>query len=271
MAEQGAAGLAVEEVTVGFGGLIALDGVSLEAGPGEVVGVIGPNGAGKTTLFNVLCGFVRPNSGTISIGGRRLRHIQPHQLTKLGLARTLQGVGLFAGLSLVDNVVLGAQRSVKADFVSAALGLWWSSREELRLKAEAMALLEQLEIDRYANWYPGALPYGIQKRASLARALMARPTMLLLDEPASGLSGDDMAALGAELRRLRADMGILLVEHHMDLVMSTCDRLVVLNFGRLIAAGTPEEIRANPEVTTAYLGEAVPEPGAGAMEGDGRA
>ncbi|HXQ18524.1 MAG TPA: ABC transporter ATP-binding protein [Acidimicrobiales bacterium] len=255
MSSAAPAGLAVNEVTVAFGGLTALDGVSLTAESGEIVGVIGPNGAGKTTLFNIICGFVRPDSGTLSYRGQALGRHQPHHLAKLGIARTLQGVGLWRGLSVVENVMAGGQAIAKADFASALFGLWRSSREETRLRDKALELLGELHIAQYAKAYPQALPYGIQKRASLARALMAEPTLLLLDEPASGLSTDDMDELRELLARLRPRMGVLLVEHHMDLVMSTCDRLVVLNFGRVIATGTPAEVQANPEVTTAYLGQ----------------
>ena len=158
-----------------------------------------------------------------------------------------------------ENVMLGAQPRARADFASALLGTWRSSREETRLRAEAVELLDELGIAAYAGRYPGTLPYGISKRAALARALMAKPSLLLLDEPASGLSSDDIDELGRLLGSLRTRMGILLVEHYMDLVMSTCDRLVVLNFGEVIATGTPEEIKVHPEVTTAYLGEDVRE------------
>jgi branched-chain amino acid transport system ATP-binding protein len=257
MSSAGSTGLAVNEVTVAFGGLTALDRVSLTADSGEIVGVIGPNGAGKTTLFNIICGFVRADSGTLSYLGKNLGKHHPHHLAKLGIARTLQGVGLWAGLSLVENVMVGSQATAKADFASALFGLRRSSRAENRLRAKALGLLEELHIARYAKAYPQALPYGIQKRASLARALMAEPTLLLLDEPASGLSSDDMDDLRQLFAQLRSRMGVLLVEHHMDLVMSTCDRLVVLNFGRVIATGSPSEVQANPDVTTAYLGQDV--------------
>ncbi len=250
-------GLAMNEITVTFGGLVALDGVSLAAAPGEIVGVIGPNGAGKTTLFNVICGFVRADSGTLTYRGKEMRRHQPHDLAKLGIARTLQGVGLWQGMTALENVMAGYHVNSKADFASAMFGLWRSSREEARIRTRALELMGELRIAQYARAYPGSLSYGIQKRASLARALIAEPTLLLLDEPASGLSSDDMDELGQLLKGLVSNMGILLVEHHMDLVMSTCDRLVVLNFGRVIATGTPAEIQENPEVTTAYLGQDV--------------
>lgn len=252
-----AGGLSVDGITVGFGGLLALDAVSLRSEVGEIVGVIGPNGAGKTTLFNVVCGFVRPSSGVLRIDGTTLRRHRPHDLARLGVARTLQAVGLVPGLSIVENVMLGAQSTLRSDFASALLGVWRSSREEARCRSKAMGVLAELGIDRYARSYPGQLPYGVQKRASLARALVGEPRYLLLDEPASGLSAGDMEELGSLLKSLRDRMGVMLVEHHMDLVLATCDRLVVLNFGRVIATGTPAEVSANPEVTRAYLGEEV--------------
>jgi branched-chain amino acid transport system ATP-binding protein len=246
-------------LTVGFGGLLALDHVSMSATTGEIVGVIGPNGAGKTTLFNVICGFVRASSGEISYGGKVLRHHHPHDLAKLGIARTLQGVGLCAGLTVLENVMLGAQPNLRSDIGSSLLGLWRSSREERRTAARALEVLDGLGAASYARHIPSALPYAIQKRTALARVLMAEPKLLLLDEPASGLSNDEMDDLGLIIRGLTDRMGVLLVEHHMDLVMSVCDRLVVLNFGQVIADGTPEAVRANPEVATAYLGQEVHE------------
>jgi len=281
-------GLVVEEITVEFGGLIALDQVSLTVGvpgpptasdlsvtqptngtahgvvgptltgparTGEVVGVIGPNGAGKTTLFNVISGFVRPTRGRLSIDGRELRRHRPQDLNRLGIARTLQSVGLWSGLTVLENVIAGATAQARSGLVSSLLGLPRSSRDEAALRDRAFAALEALHISEWATWLPGTLPYAIQKRVSLARALAAEPKLLLLDEPASGLSETEMADLGDLIRALRTRVSILLVEHHMDLVMSVCDRLVVLDFGRLLATGTPDEIKANDAVTRAYLGE----------------
>lgn len=250
--------LLIEGLSVGFGGLLALDQVSLTAFQRETVGVIGPNGAGKTTLFNIICGFVGADSGQVSYGGISLleRH-HPHDLTKLGIARTLQGVGLFAGLTLLENVMAGAQAGLRSDIASAFLGLWRSSREERRLALRARELLDELGVGAYARHLPAALPFAVQKSAALARALIAEPSLLLLDEPASGLSNDEMDELATMIRGLRSRMGILLVEHHMDLVMSVCDRIVVLDFGRVIADGTPESVRSNPEVATAYLGDEI--------------
>ncbi|MGH9109013.1 MAG: ABC transporter ATP-binding protein, partial [Acidimicrobiales bacterium] len=241
-------------MSVQFVGLTALDHVSLEVAPGEVVGLIGPNGAGKTTLFNVVTGFVRPSHGSITWEGRPLRRHRAHHLGRLGIARTLQGVGLWPGLTVAENVACGAQPSLRADLGSALAGIWRSSREEREVSERAAHLLAELGIADWAGRLPGSLPYGVQKRVALARALIARPRLLLLDEPASGLSHDDMDELSERIRNLRLEMSVLLVEHHMDLVMATCDRIVVLDFGQVVASGTPDEVRASPEVTAAYLG-----------------
>jgi branched-chain amino acid transport system ATP-binding protein len=249
--------LQLQEITVNFGGLRALDDVSLEVNPGQIMGVIGPNGAGKTTLFNVACGFVQPDHGWIRFAGRELAGLKPHQLAPLGIARTLQGVGLFDRMTIAENVMAGGHISARVDLLSAMAGIGRSSRSERALRARAMALLERLGVAEHADTLPTVLPYAIQKRASLARALMEEPTVLLLDEPASGLSAAEMEDLKSLMFELRKDMAILLVEHHMDLVMAVCDQLVVLNFGRVIASGSPDEVKANPEVTRAYLGEEV--------------
>jgi branched-chain amino acid transport system ATP-binding protein len=252
--------LVVHDLTVEFGGLLALDGVSISAEQGETVGVIGPNGAGKTTLFNAISGFTRARSGTITYAGVSLRNIRPHDLNRLGISRTLQGVGLCKGLTVLENVMLGAQVKLKCDIGSAFLGLWRSSREERRAAFAARQLLDRLDIGKYALQLPPALPYGIQKRAALARALMAEPSLLLLDEPASGLSDKEMSDLATLIRSLSARTGVLLVEHRIDLVTALCDRIVVLNFGQVIADGAPDEIRANAEVATAYLGREIDNP-----------
>jgi branched-chain amino acid transport system ATP-binding protein len=246
--------LRIDAVTVRFGGLTALEDVSLTVAPGEVVGVIGPNGAGKTTLFNVVCGFVRPDEGDVAWGQRSLRNVRAHQLAGLGIARTLQGVGLFAGLTALENVMTGAERRRRAGLASALLGLPRSDRDERALRAAALDALEALGVADVAARLPGTLPFPVQKRVALARALVSRPRLILLDEPAGGLGGDDMHDLGQRIRGLRGDMAVLLVEHHMDLVMSVCDRVVVLDFGRRIAEGTPAEIRADERVLDAYLG-----------------
>jgi branched-chain amino acid transport system ATP-binding protein len=246
--------LRVTGVTVRFGGLTALDDVSLEVAPGEVVGVIGPNGAGKTTLFNVICGFVRPDQGSVEWRGSPLRRTRPHQLAGLGIARTLQGVGLFPGLTAAENVMVGANRFARTGFGSALLGLPRSDRDDRQLRAAAMEQLDALGVADVADTLPDSLPYPVAKRVALARALAARPELLLLDEPAGGLGGEDMAELGQRIGALGSGIGVLLVEHHMDLVMSVCNRVVVLDFGRRVAEGTPSEVQSDPAVQEAYLG-----------------
>ncbi len=240
--------------SVRFGGLTALDTVSLTVAPGQVVGVIGPNGAGKTTLLNVLCGFIRPDEGQVLIDGRAYDNLRPHRLAGLGIARTMQGVGLFEGLSAIENVMIGANCRATAGFWSALLGLPRSDRDERRLREEAGQALDRVGAGGVADARPGELPYGMRKRVALARALAARPKLLLLDEPASGLAEAELDELGGLIRELTGEMSLVIVEHHMDLMMSVCDSLVVLDFGKVISRGSPQEIQADPAVTTAYLG-----------------
>jgi branched-chain amino acid transport system ATP-binding protein len=246
--------LEVCDVSVRFGGLTALDAVSLTVEPQQVLGVIGPNGAGKTTLLNVLCGFIPPDEGQVLLDGRRYHNLRPHQLAGLGIARTLQGVGLFASLSAIENVMVGADCRATAGFSSALLGLPRSSRDERRLRAEAVQALDRVGAGRVGDIRPGELPYGMRKRVALARALAARPKLLLLDEPASGLAEEELGELGRLIRELAAETSLVIVEHHMDLMMSVCDSLVVLDFGKVISRGSPQAIQADPAVTAAYLG-----------------
>nr|WP_181776743.1 ABC transporter ATP-binding protein [Amycolatopsis pittospori] len=241
-------------VSVTFGGLVALSDVSLTVAPGQVLGVIGPNGAGKTTLFNVACGFVRPDTGTLTWRDTELRRLRPHHLAGHGIARSLQELGLFDRMTVLDNVLVGAGKHAKTGFWSSLMGL---TKDERALTERAMAHLEDFDIADVAHRYPSSLPYPVRKRVALARALAGEPDLLLLDEPAGGLSSVEITEIGELVRGLAERMSVMLVEHHMDLVMGVCDEIVVLDFGKVIAHGTPDEIRADPAVQAAYLGEEV--------------
>jgi len=250
--------LEVRDVTVRFGGVTALDAVSLTAAPRQVTGIIGPNGAGKTTLLNVLCGFVRPATGSVSLGGTSLTGLPPHRLASLGIARTLQGVGLFRGLTVLENVMAGATSQARAGFWPALLGLVRSDRDERALRQRSLAALDRVGVAGEAGRLPDQLAYGLRKRVALARALVTGPRVLLLDEPASGLSEAELPELGDLITSLAEDASVVVVEHRMDLMMSVCRAIAVLDFGRLIAHGTPEAVQADPAVTDAYLGTEAP-------------
>ncbi|WP_395245596.1 ABC transporter ATP-binding protein [Agromyces sp. MMS24-K17] len=229
--------LQVDGLTVAFGGLTALDDVTFDVGHGEVVALIGPNGAGKTTAFNAVCGLVRRRAGRIALDGRPVPR-STVGLTRAGVARTLQGLGLFDGLTVLEHVLAPLGRAPRAEASAAAL-----------------AVLADLGLGDLAGRRVDELPYPVRKRVALARALVTRPTLLLLDEPAGGLGSEDIADLAATVRRV-ADGGcaVLLVEHHVDFVMGLADRIVVLDFGRVIARGTPADVQADPAVEAAYLG-----------------
>ncbi|MEU3018486.1 MULTISPECIES: ABC transporter ATP-binding protein [unclassified Nocardiopsis] len=246
--------LTADGVTVRFGGLTALDDIGLRIDPGSVVGLIGPNGAGKTTLFNVLSGVLRPTRGTVSWKGAPPPGRRTHHLARAGIARTFQGLNLFPMTTVIENVMVGADRLARGGAFSLVSGLGRHHSDERDLRDRAMAALERFGVAEHAHRLPPTLPYGVQKQVALARACVGEPELLLLDEPASGLSGRQTAELGERIRGFGQDMAVVLVEHHMDLVMAVCDRVLVLDFGRIISSGTPEEVQADPAVTRAYLG-----------------
>jgi branched-chain amino acid transport system ATP-binding protein len=248
--------LSVRDVTVRFGGIVALENVGFDVEAGQIVGLIGPNGAGKTTLFNCLSRIYTPDRGDIRFRDRSLLAVPPHRIADLGLGRTFQNLALFPTMTVRQNVMVGVHCRTRSDFFSNAVALPWVGREERAARREADDLLAFLALERVADHPAAGLPYGTLKRVELARALAGRPALLLADEPAAGLNHEEVGALGAILRSIRDDRGvtILLVEHHMGLVMQVSDRVVVLDFGRKIAEGPPPEIQRNADVIRAYLG-----------------
>jgi len=238
-----------------FGGLPALSEVSFRAAAGEVTALIGPNGAGKSTLINCATGVDRPDAGTVLLNGRSLTGLPAHQVAALGVARTFQNLRLFPRLSVLDNVLCGLTVQAGGSLLGAMLRPPALRDRERRLRLTALAALDRFNLATLADWPVGVLAYGDRKRVELARAVVGEPCLLLLDEPVAGLNAVETAAVGAEIRRLRAQgYTLLLVEHDMDLVMSVADRVVVLDGGRCIAQGSPDEVRRNPLVLEAYLG-----------------
>lgn len=246
----------IDSLTVRFGGVMAIDSLNLEVQNREIFGIIGPNGAGKTTLFNSMSRLNTPNGGRISVAGRNILDLPRHDIIELGVARTFQNIVLYPTLTVLENVLLGAHHRVPHGFMSWGLGLRRRRDVEGVITAEARIILGRLGLEHLAGRPAKGLPLGTMKRIELARALMSRPQVLMLDEPANGLTLAEVHELGDLLQDLRSEfeLTILLVEHHMGLVMSLCDRIAVLNFGSLIAVGTPSAIKADSRVIQAYLG-----------------
>ncbi len=248
--------LALEKIRKTFGGVVAVDDLSLDISEGSVTSLIGPNGAGKTTVFNMITGFLSPTSGRAVYSGRSLNRLGPHSVASLGIARTFQNVQLFPQMSVLENVMVGRHLRSRAGMLFSMLLPPGMRCEEKRIRKEALEWLDFVGLAGHADSTAGNLPLGSQRILEVARALSLEPRLILLDEPAAGLNSRETIIMGELIRRIREQqITVVLVEHDMELVMEISDRVLVINFGRLIGDGTPEEIQENPDVIAAYLGE----------------
>ena len=249
--------LDVRNLGIDFGGLTAVDSFNITIGPTEISGLIGPNGAGKTTIFNLLTGVYQPTRGSVLVNGIDIKGMPIHKVNKLGIARTFQNIRLFTDMTALDNVKVGMHNNIKCSFIESLLHLPSYKKAEEKANARAMELLDFMGLGEFANVKAGSLPYGVQRRLEIVRALASNPSIILLDEPAAGMNPSETAELMHQIRRIRDTfhIAIFLIEHDMNLVMNVCEAIAVINYGRIIAKGTPEEIRENPAVIEAYLGK----------------
>ncbi len=249
--------LDVRNLGIDFGGLTAVDGFNITVGPTEISGLIGPNGAGKTTIFNLLTGVYQPTRGSVLINGIDIKGMPTHKVNRLGIARTFQNIRLFTDMTALDNVKVGMHHAIKCSFLSSLLHLPSYYKAEKKANEKAMELLDFMGLADVADVKAGSLPYGVQRRLEIVRALATNPSIILLDEPAAGMNPSETTELMHQIRRIRDTfhIAIFLIEHDMNLVMNVCEAIAVVNYGRLIAKGTPDEIRANPAVIEAYLGK----------------
>ena len=248
--------LDVRNLGIDFGGLTAVDGFNMTIGPTEISGLIGPNGAGKTTIFNLLTSVYQPTRGSILLKGIDTKGMNTAKVNKMGIARTFQNIRLFNDMTALDNVKVGMHNEIKCSFVASLLRLPSYFKAEKKANEKAMELLEFMGLADIADQKAGSLPYGVQRRLEICRALASNPAIILLDEPAAGMNPSETAELMHQIRRIRDTfhIAIFLIEHDMNLVMNVCEAIVVVNYGKIIAKGTPEEIKNNPAVIEAYLG-----------------
>lgn len=250
--------LSVEDLSVRFAGVKALSGIFFQVPVGELFAVIGPNGAGKTSLFNVLSRVYQPSEGRVTFDSHDLLRLKTHQVARIGIARTFQNLGQFPNMSVLDYLLLGRHTHMRSTILSGGLYTVWTRREERTNRAYCLHLLDLLDLGSQSTKPLASLPYGLQKRADLARALAMEPKLLLLDEPVAGMNAEETEEIATILVEIQEQLGVtqILVEHDMAMVMGIADRVLVLDFGKIIALGTPAEVQANPEVITAYLGDA---------------